>query len=249
MCPRKTMPLNTERYEKMKRNPFTLIELLVVIAIIAILAAMLLPALNQAREKARSANCISQLSQLYKSMLFYADDNQQVVAFRAPETGGEKPWPTILIESGYASRNQLFNCPSIPQKTTGFNGFTTYGLYRYNAPNTTAFYDVKKGDWGDFGFGVAGTNYILYSLTKMKRPVETFMHTDTMGKFTDATYGGTGICQFAPTWDAPGNIAPVHNNRLNMSFFDGHVQSKGRSDLKEMGFTQAIFNGGVFGSL
>ena len=58
-----------------RRSRFTLIELLVVIAIIAILAAILMPALSQARERAKTSSCTNNLKALCFAMQQYADNN------------------------------------------------------------------------------------------------------------------------------------------------------------------------------
>src|SRR5438093_1557307 len=122
-----------ERTKAMQRSKgFTLIELLVVIAIIAILAAILFPVFAQAREKARSITCISNLRQMVGAALMYSQDydEQTVPAWLGYPTGAVG-FQELL--QPYVKSNRLMVCPSREGSKVGWEGDPAqWGGYAHN---------------------------------------------------------------------------------------------------------------------
>jgi prepilin-type N-terminal cleavage/methylation domain-containing protein/prepilin-type processing-associated H-X9-DG protein len=89
---------------------FTLLELLIVIAVIAILAALLFPVLSSAQDRARNANCLSNLHQWAVAWRVYADENNDTFMNGTAVNWARGAW-VLSFTNGYPQKPPLLLCP------------------------------------------------------------------------------------------------------------------------------------------
>jgi len=201
---------------RLHRNGFTLVELLVVIAIIAVLAAMMMPALAKSVDVATTAQCTSQLRQVYVAYFNYAEAYNGAV----PNTGtGYNPnlvhmGQSTFIDSPSKYGNHhppVFVCP-VSRKTDYWKlklmSDGTYSVPTYY-PNPGLWNYTKRLDTP-----IAGT-------ANNRRPPT---RTPMLGELS-VLAGSTGALYLFAWMPDRFGFNHLQGGVFNSLFFDGHTET------------------------
>ena len=228
---------------KDKRNEkFTLIELLIVVAIIAILAALLLPALTQARNRAYTAACISNLKQLGTGMMNYTGDFQDyfVPAASFGLKFGERDdnWVRRMIRFGYITGNILI-CPGRNHGLENSFNRTCRESLRSMTSTSTLDFTSYAADSPEYGYNhyFIGLNRAKYTgggtdepakVQLIKNPSRKILNADVQAYQSGSVAGVKSALIFynlVSTSENLGYLSPRHGGSCTTLFAAGNVSA------------------------
>ncbi len=202
------------------------------VAIIAILAGMLLPALNKARERAKSAQCVSNLKQQGVGLLAYATANDDMLPVAHNSTRGLiwcsaiKPYVNLQQydvadddEQEIKRRSKIFICPVVEKVN---HSFAQAVLADGTRDDTYCTYAMNG-------------KISAHKITKIKKPSDCFLVIDGGGNQNYQFQYGNANDNIAIIYnDVDKAGAPRHNDSMNVLCVDGHVMQYSRSQMKAM---------------
>jgi len=218
-----------EEGRSLRRAAFTLIELLVVVAVIAVLVAILLPAMSQARERARGLLCINQMRQLGLQVLEYTQNNGEWLPQAEESWGGYSgiPWYMNHLREtdpqGFNAR--LVQCPTVGARRRtwrnvdiGYNVWLGYGAY---SPMWAKYQRVRLGQV------IQPTATAMIGDISSARLSLLLTDQDTLATYRIFEYG---------SWPSY-----RHAGMCNYVFVDGHGDPMTMSEAEPLYFNEYLF--------